>query len=88
MFNGTQPSNGGCTNGAILSGRVTIDCGQGTTLIDCDQGYNDNVDYSDLSSYFIWSRTESLGAQVSMVFRFHQQVNANRINMFFLELTN
>ena len=41
MFNGTQPSNEGCTNGAKVSGRVTIDCGQGTTLIDCDRGYND-----------------------------------------------
>ena len=54
----TQPSNEGCTNGAIVSGRVTIDCVQGTTLIDCDRGYNDIVDYSDLSDYFIWNRTE------------------------------
>ena len=61
----TQPSNEGCTNGAIVSGRVTIDCVQGTTLIDCDRGYNDNVDYSDLSDYFIWNRTESLAQQVS-----------------------
>ena len=53
VFNGTQSSNEGCTNGAIVSGRVTIDCGQGTTLVDCDRGFNDNVDYSDLSSYFI-----------------------------------
>ena len=43
VFNGTQPSNEGCTNGPIFGVRVTIDCGQGTTLIDCDQGCNDNI---------------------------------------------
>ena len=83
MFNGTQPSNEGCTNGAMVSGRVTIDCGQGTTLIDCDQGYNDNADYSDLSNYFIWSRNESVAQQVSITFRFNQQINISRITMFF-----
>ena len=88
VFNGTQHSNEGCTNGAIFSGRVTIDCGQGTTLIDCDQGYNDNVNYSDLSSYFIWSRTESLASQVSMVFRFYQEVNIIRISMFYWNSPN
>ena len=89
MFNGTQSSNEGCTNGTIFSGRVTIDCGQQTTLIDCDQGYNDNVDYSDLSSYFIWSRFESaIAGQVSIVFRFYQQVNINRISIFFWNSPN
>jgi len=44
MFNGTQPSNERCTNGVSIDGQVTIDCGQGTTLI---AGYNDN----DLSNY-------------------------------------
>ena len=82
MFNGTQPSNEGCTNGAIFSGRVTIDCGQGTTLIDCNQGYNDNVDYSDLSSYFIWNRTESVAVQVSIVFSF-LQIKISSIRMSF-----
>ena len=83
VFNGTQPSklNEGYTNGAIVSGRVTIDCGQGTTLIDCDQGYNDNADYSDLSNYFIWRRNEQV--QVSIVFRFYQQIMNSRISMFF-----
>ena len=81
VFNGTQPSNKGCNNGAIVSGRVTMDCGQGTTLIDCDQGYNDNPDYSDLSNYFIWRRNEQL--QVSIVFRFYQQIMNSRISMFF-----
>ena len=60
VFNGTQPSNEGCTNGVSIDGQVTTDCGQGTTLIDCDRGYNDNADYSDLSSYFIWNRTTSV----------------------------
>ena len=83
VFNGTQPSNGGCTNGAIVSGRVTIDCGQGTVLIDCDRGYNDTIDYSELSNYFIWSWNEALGQQVSIVFRFYQQIKISRITMFF-----
>ena len=83
MFNGTQPSNEECTNGAILSGQVTIDCGQGTTLIDCDRGYNDNADYSDLSKSFIWNRTTSVAQQVSIVFTFDQQISISRISMFF-----
>ena len=88
VFNGTQSRNEGCTNGAILSGQETIDCGQGTTLIDCDQGFNDNVNYSDLSSYFIWSRTESVAAQVSITFRFYQQVNIHWLSMFFWNSPN
>ena len=83
MFNGTQPSNEGCTNSISIDGRVTIDCGQGTTLIDCDRGYNDTADYSDLSDYFIWNRITSVAAQMSIVFRFDQQININRITMFF-----
>ena len=83
VFNRTQPSNEGCTNGVIVSGQVTTDCGQGTTLIDCDRGYNDNVDYSDLSNYFIWSGTELLAQQVSIVFRFYQQIKISKITMFF-----
>ena len=83
VFNGTQPSNEGCTNGVSIDGQVTIDCGQGTTLIDCDRGYNDNADYSDLSNYFIWNRTASVDQQVSIVFRFDQQISISRISMFF-----
>ena len=81
VFNGTQPSNERC----ILVGEVTTECGQGTTLIDCDRGYNDNdnVDYSDLSNYFIWNRTASVDQQVSIVFRFDPQINISRISMFF-----
>ena len=84
MFNETQPSNEGCTNNVSIVGQVTINCGQGTTMIDCDRGYNDNAaDYSDLSSYFIWNRTASVNQQVSIVFRFDQQISISRISMFF-----
>ena len=88
VFNGTQPSNEGCTNGVSIDGQVTIDCGQGTTLIDCDQGYNDNADYSDLSNYFIWNKTTSVAQQVSIVFSFDQQINISRIRMFFWNSPN
>ena len=83
VFNGTQPSNKGCTNGVSIDGQVTIDCGQGTTLIDCDRGYNDNANYSDLSNYFIWNRTALVDQQVSIVFIFDQQINISGISMFF-----
>ena len=85
MFNGTQPSNEGCTNDVSIDGQVNINCGQGTTLIDCDRGYNNNsnVNYSNLSSYFTWNRTASVDQQVSIVFRFDQQINISRISMFF-----
>ena len=76
VFNGTQPSNEGCTNSVSING-------QRTTLIDCDRGYNDNADYSDLSNYFIWNRTASVDQQVSIVFRFDQQISISRISMFF-----
>ena len=83
VFNGIQPSNEGCTNGVLIDGQVTIDCGQGTTLIDCDRGYNDNADYSDLSNYFIWNRTTSVAQQVLIVFRFYQQIRISRISLSF-----
>ena len=82
VFNGTQPSNEGCTNGVSIDGQVTIDCGQGTTLIDCDRGFNGG-DYSDLSNTFAWNRTTSVAQQVSILFRFDQQINISRITMFF-----
>ena len=87
VFNGTQPSNEGCTNGVIVSGRVTIDCEQGTILINCDRGFNGG-DYSDLSNTFAWNRTTSLAQQVSIVFRFDQQINISRISMFFWNSQN
>ena len=82
VFNGTQPSNEGCTNGVSIDGQVTIDCGQQTTLIDCDRGINGG-DYSDLSNTFAWNRTTSVAQQVSIVFRFDQQISISRITMFF-----
>ena len=81
-FNGTQPGNEGCTNGVSIDGQVTIDCGQGTILIDCGRGFNGG-DYSDLSSTFAWNRTTSVNNQVSIVFRFYQQINISRISMLF-----
>ena len=82
VFNGTQPSNEGCTNGVSIDGQVTIDCGQGTTLIDCDRGLI-RGDYSDLTRTFAWNRTTSVAQQVSIMFRFDQQINISKITMFF-----
>ena len=82
VFNGTQPSNEGCTNGVSIDGQVTIDCKQATTLIDCHRGFNGD-DYSNLSRTFVWNRTTSVAQQVSVVFRFDQQINISRITMFF-----
>ena len=82
VFNGTLPSNEGCINGVSIDGQVTPDCGQETTLIDCDRGFNGG-DYSDLSRTFAWNRTTSVAQQVPIVFRFDQQINISRITMFF-----
>ena len=54
----------------------------GNILTDCDRGINDG-DYSDLSNTFAWNRTTSVAQQVSIVFRFDQQINISRITMFF-----
>ena len=83
VFNGTQPSNEGCTNGVSIDGQVTVDCGQGTTLIDCERGYNDNADYSNLSNYFTWNGATLVDHQVSIVFKFNQLINISRISLFF-----
>ena len=80
VFNGTHPSNEGCTNGVIVSGQVTIDCGQGTTLIDCERERFNGGDYSDLSNTFAWNRTTSVDQQVSIMFRFDQQIEISRIS--------
>ena len=87
VFNGTQPSNEGCTNGVSIDGQVTIDCGQETTLIDCNRGFNGG-NYSDLSRTFAWNRTTSVAQQVSIVFRFDQQIKISRITMFFWNSQN
>ena len=87
MFNGIQSSNEGCTNGVIVSEQVTIDCRQGTTLIDCCRGINGGR-YSDLSRTFAWNRTTSVAQQVSIVFTFDQQINISRITMLFWNSQN
>ena len=78
MFRETQTSNDGCTD----EGQRIINCGQGATLIDCDQGVSVG-DYSDLTSFFTWNRAESAAQQVSIEFRFGQEVNISNIRMFF-----
>ena len=76
----TLPTNDGCntsTNG-------TINCGVGTTLMDCDRGSSRNLNFSDLSDYFVWNRTATTSDRtVSIVFRFSQPVNILRISMWF-----
>ena len=66
---------------------MTINCGQGTTLIDCRRGIIGGR-YSDLSRTFAWNRTTSVAQQVSIVFRFDQQINVNRITMLFWNSQN
>ena len=51
-------------------------------LIDCNGGLTSD-DYSDLSHTFAWNRTTSVAQQVSIVFRFDQQINISRIAMYF-----
>ena len=82
VFNGTQPSVKKCANVVLIDGQVTIDCGEKSTLIDCDRGFNGN-NYSDLSETLTWNRTASVTQQVSIVFRFDQQISISRITMFF-----
>ena len=76
----TLPTNDGCntsTNG-------TINCGVGTTLMDCDRGIINSLDLSDLSNYFVWNRTATTSDRtVSTAFRFSQPVNIGRISMWF-----
>ena len=88
VFNGTQPSNEGCTNGVSIDGQVTIDCGQGTTLIDCNIRAIIDDDFSDLSRIFAWNRTTSVAEQVSIVFRFDQQISISMISMYFRNSPN
>ena len=89
MFSGTQPSNGGCTDGASIDGQVTTDCGQATALLDCDLEFNGG-NFSDLSnmSIFTWNRTPLVSNRVSIIFRFTQQSIINVIRMFFWNSTN
>ena len=81
MFSGTQPSNGGCTDGGSIDGQVTTDCGQGTALLDCDSNFNGG-NFSDLT-IFAWNRAPLGSNQVSIIFKFTQQSIINVIRMFF-----
>ena len=77
-----QPTNDGCN--ATNDGQGTINCGVGTTLMDCDRGSIGNLNFSD---YFLWSRRSiSEIRNVSTVFRFNQPVNIGRISLWFQEL--
>jgi len=84
-FFGTQFSNDGCTS---VDGQGTINCGVGTTLMDCERGLRRNLNFSDLSDYFVWSRTTVAVRNVSTIFRFDQPVNIHRISMWFWYAAN
>ena len=84
-FGGTQPSNDNCTS---IDGQGTINCGVGTTLMDCERGPTSNLNFSDLSPYFVWNKTGSVLRNVSTVFRFDQPVYLRRISMWFWNAPN
>ena len=84
-FSSVQPSNDGCTS---IDGQGTINCGVETTLMDCENGPTRNLNLSDLSPYFVWNRTRLVLRNVSVVFRFDQQVNIRRISMWFWNAPN
>ena len=86
VFNGTQPSNGGCTEGA--GGQMTISCGLETALLDCESNFNKS-NFSDLSnlSTFTWNKTVIFSQQVSITFTFIQEISINIIRMFFWNST-
>ena len=80
VFNGTQPTNEGCTP---VDGQETVNCGVNSTLMDCVREPDRNFDLSYVKYGFIWNRTSSVNQQVSVVFRFDQQVDIRRVTMFF-----
>jgi len=84
-FLGTQPSNDGCISIDVLG---TISCGVGTTLMDCERGDQRNINFSDLSDYFVWNRSTSAVRSVSTIFRFDQPVNIRSISMWFWNAPN
>ena len=51
--------------------------------MDCEQGPRKNLNFSDLSDYFVWSRVSSTPRNVSTTFRFNQPVGIHRISMWF-----
>ena len=84
VFSGTQPSNGGCTNGPSVDGQATVDCALGTALVDCNSDLNQET-FSNLSDMpiFIWNKTALSSNEVSIVFKFDQQINIAVIRMYF-----
>ena len=80
VFNGTQPTNEGCTP---VDGQETVNCGVNTTLMDCIREPDRNFDLSHVKYGFVWNRTSSVNEQRSVVFRFDQQVDIRRVIMFF-----
>ena len=80
-FFGTEPANDGCT---AIDRQGTINCGVETTLTDCNRGVLRNLNFSDLSDYFVWNKTSIYKVRnVSMLFRFDQPLNISRIGMWF-----
>ena len=62
----------------------TINCGVGTTLMDCTRGPQITNTSLNLSDYFIWNRTMTSEVRnVSTVFRFGLPVNIGRMSMWF-----
>jgi len=82
---GTQPNNDGCTS---IDGQGTINCGVGTTLMDCERGNLRNTNFSDLSDYFVWNRSTLAVRNASTIFGFNQPVNIRRISMWFWNAPN
>ena len=89
VFSGSQPTNGGCTNGTSSDRQGTIDCGSGTALLNCDSDFNGG-NFSDLSNLpiFSWSKTALVPELVDILFTFNQQISIKRIRMFFWNSTS
>ena len=49
--------------------------------MDCERGPSNNLDISDVSKHFVWNRT--VNQQVTVVFKFDQQVDIRRIAIVF-----
>ena len=77
-FSSVQPSNDNCTS---IDGQGTVNCELETTLMDCERGPTRNLNFSDLSDYFVWDLRSD--RNVSVVFRFDQPVYLRRISMWF-----
>ena len=83
VFNGTRPSNKGCTNDASSGGELSIDCRLGAALLDCNSDFNGG----DLTTN-TWNRASLSSNVVSIVFRLTQQSSISVIRMFFWNSTS